>query len=179
MNCLDIICRSLRRIGVIASGELPREGEQNDALDTLKGLYSRLINDGAFGVIVDVFPASFDVEAKPGQRIVLEGGNVSLPDTAADGSVIALVDPSTNTVEECIFDTRIQKWQSISDLALTSEAPLSHRDPLGLVCALAIELADEYGQQPSEITVRNAARWQMALTHNWSVETEAVPGVYF
>jgi hypothetical protein len=179
MNCLDIICRAMRRIGVIAAGELPRSVEQSDALDTLKALYSRLINDGAFGVIEERHVDAAEVEAKPGERIVIYGGEVSFPDIAPDCSVICVVDPSTNDVEELIFDTRTQTWRKLGELTLTSEAPISHRDPIGLVCALAIELADEYGQELSEITVRNAARWHMALTHNWSVKPETQPGVYF
>jgi hypothetical protein len=49
---------------------------------------------------------------------------VSFPESAPDCSVICLVDPSTNQVNGYVFDVRTQKWRSISNLTLTSEAPL-------------------------------------------------------
>ncbi len=170
----------MRRIGVIAGGEIPTEQESDDAFDTLKAIYRRLINDGAFGVIRDISVEAGEHSLCAGQRVTV-GGDVSLdfPQFARDMAIICVVDPQRNQVDEYIFDGRAKKWGKIDDLTLTSVAPLSNHDAIGLACYLALELADEYGQQPSQVTVQNAARWQMAITHNWSAEPETARGVYF
>lgn len=179
MNVLDIICRSMRRIGVLGGDDLPRDNESADALESLKGIYRRLINEAAFGFIRDVYIDAAHV-AVPGQRVIGNRGLVTLPDCAPDLSLICVVDPQTNQTDEYLFDARTQKWRTIDDLTLTSNAPLSARDPLGLACYLALELADDYNQQPSEMTVRNASRWQMSLTHNWAAREPDCPStVYF
>jgi hypothetical protein len=179
MNCLDLISRSMKRIGVLGGDELPRENEAADALESLKGIYRRLINEGAFGAIRDVY-IDGDYDAAPGQRLIGDCGLVTLPDRATDLALICIVDPQTNQTDEYLFDARTQKWRTIDDLDMTSDAPLSARDPLGLACYLAVELADEYSQTPTEMTVRNAARFQMSITHNWSAQEADCPStVYF
>ncbi|MES3048086.1 hypothetical protein [Sphingomonas faeni] len=179
MNCLDIITRAMRRIGVLAGGDLPREQETDDALETLKAIYRRLITDGTFGVIHDV-TSTGEYVASPNQRVTAgPGATITLPDTARDMAIVCIVDTARNQTDEYIFDGRAKKWTTIDYLTPTSFAPFSTSDPIGLSCYLALELADEYGQQPSQITVQNAARWQMAITHNWSAEPSTVRGVYF
>jgi hypothetical protein len=179
MNCLDIITRAMRRIGILAGGELPREQESEDALETLKAIYRRLITDGAFGVIREV-KATGDHTARANQRITAgPDATISLPDDAFDMAIVCIADPARNQVDEYIYDGRAKKWTTIDDLTLTSPAPFSNSDPIGLSCYLSLELADEYGQQPSQVTVQNAARWQMSITHNWSAEPTGERGVYY
>lgn len=179
MNCIEIICRAFRRIGVIAGGQLPRSDESEDALETLKGIYRRLITDGAMGVLSDI-EVEGEYTALPGQRITAgPDATITLPETARDMATVCVVDPARNQVDEYIFDGHSKKWTTIDDLTLTSAAILANRDPLGLSCALAIELSDEYGQAPTELTVRNAARWQIGITHNWSAEPVTARGTYF
>lgn len=179
MNCLDIICRALRRIGVIAGGQLPLPAESDDGLESLKGIYRRLIADGALGVLTEI-AVEGTYTACPGQRISAgPNADITLPADAPDMSVICIVDPARNQTDEYVFDGRSKKWDTIDDLDLTAPAILANRDPLGLSCYLAIELSDEYGQQPSQITVQNAARWQIGITHNWSVEPAVTTGIYF
>ncbi len=179
MNCLDIICRAFRRLGVIAGGQLPLPDESNDALETLKGVYRRLIADGAFGVMAEI-SVEGAYTACPGQRITAgPEANITLPDQATDMAIVCIVDPARNQVDEYVFDGRSKKWDTIDDLDLTAPAILANRDPLGLSCYLAIELSDEYGQQPSQVTIQNAARWQISIMHNWSVEPAVTRGIYF
>jgi hypothetical protein len=180
MNCLDIITRAMRRIGIVAGGQLPRPEEAEDALETLKSLYRRLINQGSLGVIRDRhLDAGTSICGTPGTRYVASLARITLPDHAPDPSVICAVDPTTNQVDEYLFDGRLQKWITVDDLDLTSPAPLAHRDPAGLAAYLAIELADEYGQTPTEITLRAAASWLASVTQNWSAEDISAPGTYF
>ena len=210
MNCLEVISRAMRRIGVLASGELPRDVEAGDALDTLSGIYARLITEGAFGEIHS-FNASASMTAGENQRIILSDPNtvITLPETVAnhypcdgsfggdlygepcafaqsngtrpvrDGAVVIIANHVTNTIQTFIRDGQANIWLDIDNLDLTSPAPLSRRDPTGLACYLAIEIADEYGQQPSAMTTMNAARWQMGITHNWSEASPPTRGYYF
>ena len=180
MNVLDIITRAMRRIGIVSGGQLPRDDERDDALETLKSLYRRLISQGSLSIVRDVrLPDGAVICGKPGTRYVASLATITLPDHAPDLSVICAVDPTTNQVDEYLFDARIQKWITIDDLDLTSPAPFAYRDPSGLAAYLAIELADEYGQQPTEITLRSAATWLTSITQNWSAEDVSSPGVYF
>lgn len=207
MNCLDVISRAMRRIGVLAAGELPRDLEAADALDTLTGIYARLITEGAVGEIHSRNLAG-QITAGENQRIILADTSsvVTLPETVPenypsssfdpcdelygslfsigsrpirDGAVVVIVNHVTKTIETFIRDGQANIWVDIDNLDLTSPAPLSRRDPNGLACMLAIELADEYGQQPSAMTMANAARWQMGITHNWSEPSPPTRGIYF
>ena len=194
----------MRRIGVLAAGELPRDIEVGDALATLSGIYARLISEGAFGEIQSVNMAG-EIIACENQRILLADTTsvVSLPETVVDyygctdpyltgclsisngtravrdGAVVIIGNHVTNTIQTFIRDAQANIWQEIDNLDLTAEAPMSRRDPNGLASYLALELCDEYGQSPSQITVTNAARWQMTLTHNWSQASPPTRGVYF
>lgn len=161
----------------MAGGQLPREQETADAFQTLQNLYQRWITDGAFGDFTRVTAAA-DITAEPMTRVIASGVTVTLPESAADWSIITVIDPQENQTSHFIYDAAAAQWQLLNDLDLTSLAPFSQRDPLGLTCALAVELADEYGQQLSEITVRNAARFQLSLTHNWSAP-DGSEGVYY
>lgn len=180
MNCQSIIERAFRRLGIIASGETPREQELKDAFDTLRAIYRRLITEGTLGQIIDVQVSIGEtIYAVPNSRVIGSLATITLPVPAPDRSVIILVDPTTLDADEYLFDARIQYWQSIDDLTLTSPAPFGQRDANGLSSYLAVEIADEYGQRPSDVTIRNASRWQYSLSHHWDVENAPTKGVYF
>lgn len=190
MNCLKLITRAMRIIGVVAGGDTPQEAEAADALETLIGIYRRMITEGTFGELSDAIPTT-DYTACENQRVIrnsISVGDITLPDTIndngsirppRDGSVIIITDVFSNTTNEYIYDGAVKSWVALTDLQLTSNAPLVNRDLIGLAAILAIELAPEYGQQPDQFTVQNAARFNMGLTHNWSNPQTITPGVYF
>lgn len=190
MNCLEVITRAMRRIGVLAAGELPRDDERDDALATLAGLYSRLINEGGFGRIASIIPTG-DYTAGENQRVIVSTqacSNVALPETIShnsaqrpirDCAVVIVADHLHNLTTTYIRDAQSATWVDLSNLTATSPAPLADRDPTGLSSYLAVELADEYGQQASQTTIFNAARFQMSLTHRWMEEDVQEPGVFF
>lgn len=179
MNCIEIIRIALRRIGVLGAGQLPDDGEVKDHLETLKSLYLRMVNDGTFGRLTDVVPTdSIEHNAMPLTRIAaLDPATVILPETIEecgrmtvphDGSVIVVVHRTTRQTATHIYDSSSHDWVQIDHLQPTDIAPLSYRDPIGLACLLATELAGEYGQEISEITVRNAMSFRTSLTHDYS-----------
>ncbi|KQS01501.1 hypothetical protein ASG11_17765 [Sphingomonas sp. Leaf357] len=190
MNCLDLISRALRRIGVLAAGTAPSDIEANDALDVLSAIYLRLITEGVFGTLRDVVPTG-DYTAGENERVIRSNGMVgviSLPDTIndcgrdrapLDGSLVIISDSYTDETEAWLYDGAVKSWVLLTELTLTDTAPMSNRDPLGLVCTLATELADEYGQQASDIIRMNAARFHMGIAHNWSNPSTVVRGDYF
>lgn len=190
MNCIDIISRALRRIGVVAGGELPIDTEAQEALETLKSIYARLLTEGAFGEITSVIPTSAYLAGENERVIVttLAVTDIELPETITecgrerpvrDGAIVIIADHLTNQTTTYVRDGQANVWSDIDNLNMTSAAPLSRRDAIGLSCYLALELCDEYRQQPSEITIRNAARFTMGITHNWSESQTVVRGVYF
>jgi hypothetical protein len=190
MNCLDIITRAMRRIGVVASGKLPTDQEAADALESLKGIYRRWITEGGAGALKDVTPTGPYI-AGENERIVSDNlavTSIDLPSTISDcgvsrpprdASVVIIADTLSGHVEDFIYDAGTREWVSIEALTLTSVPPLAMRDANGLACYLALELADEFGQTPTEMTTRNAMRWQKGLAFNWSVEDRITPGIYF
>ncbi|MEG3124789.1 hypothetical protein [Sphingomonas sp. GB1N7] len=190
MNTLDLISRALRRIGVLRAGSIPNDTDANDALQVLSGLYLRLISEGAFGTLRDVVPTT-DYTAGENERVIRSNGMVgaiTLPDTIRDcgrdrppldGSLVIISDAFTAETESWLYDGAVKNWVLLTELTLTTEAPMSNRDPIGLVCSLAVELADEYGQQASDIIRMNSARFHMGITHNWSNPESVQRGVYF
>lgn len=190
MNILDVITRAMRRIGIVAGNELPRPDETADALDTLIAIYQRFITDGAFGELSE-YIASGPTIASENSRIIRDtedDTSITLPETIAecgklrpprDLSVVVVTDQLSGQTVQYIYDSTIKNWVELTTLSLTSRAPLGDRDPIGLSCLLATELADEYGQQLTEMITRNAARFQMGLTHNWSAAQPIVKGTYF
>ena len=132
-----------------------------------------------------------DYTAAENQRVLRTSthvGSITLPDNITedqtsrpprDCSVVIISDELSGATAEFLYDGSVKKWVPLTSLSLTSVAPLATRDPIGLSCLLALELADEYGQTATEMTVRNAARFQMSITHNWSNPQPITPGVYF
>ncbi len=181
MNCLDIILRAMRKIGVVAGGQLPRQDEQEDALETLKGIYRSLISDGTFGTLTEVEPTGDTYTAGVNQRVTPQEPEceVEKPCNNAHHAVLCIVDTFRNQVDEYLFDANTKVWTTIDDMQLTSAAPLAQSDPNGLASMLAVHLADEYGQTPSPVTMQLAASWQSRLVHSWSAEDRPVKGVYY
>ena len=178
-NCLQIITTALRRCGILAAGQLPDDQMVEDHLETLKAIYRRLINDGSFGRLSDVITLeNVDHRAVPMTRIAaLDPSRVFLPETIecgghetvpVDGSVIVIVHRTTRQTSTYIYDSGSHDWCQIDHLQPTDAAPLAYRDSIGLACLLATELAEEYGQDISELTVRNAMSFRTSLTHDYS-----------
>lgn len=181
MNCVDIISRAMRNLGVLAGGELPLLSEQEDALDILKGIYRSLITDGAFGTLTEVEPTGDEYCAGVNQRVTptLPKCEIKKPANGAHHGVLAVVDVFRNQVDEYLFDANTKRWLSIDDMKLTSYAPFAQGDPNGLAYILSIHLAPSFGQTPDPIIMQMAARWQSGLVHSWSQEDRPTRGVYY
>ena len=190
MNALSIIKRALRRLGVLASGTEPTADEAADALECLQGILLRSIAEGALGTLTDVI-ATDDMVATENSRILLNDvlvDEISLPETVTengterpprDSSVVVITDTFTDQTVTYIYDGDEGEWLSVETMTLTSKVPLSLRDIIGLSAYLAVEIADEYGQDVSETTAIAASRWHSTIGTNWSRQTYDPSENYF
>lgn len=96
-----------------------------------------------------------------------------------DCMVVVISDAFTGQTADFIYDGHIKKWQSLYDLTIDSEAPLSFRDVNGLASLLATTIADQFGGQLTDATVSAARIFQSSLTHRFSMPTAVSAGVFF
>jgi hypothetical protein len=88
-----------------------------------------------------------------------------------DGSVVVVANAIDGSTVSFVYDGSIRQWQEIDGLTLDSEAPRSYGDPEGLSATLALEVADEYGVQLGAATMRQARRYEQAMTARYSTPT--------
>jgi hypothetical protein len=75
-TCNEIINRALRKLGALGTGQTPTADETAAALDGLKALYRRWINQGAFGRLRDVTPSG-PYTAGENERIFVNSPSVT------------------------------------------------------------------------------------------------------
>jgi hypothetical protein len=185
---------ALGKLGIVGAGETPEAADLSLAVQSLKSYYQKLINAGAFGALIDVIPSTTDYEAGENERIVHDGSvtvtlpvqlplqyqssdygwvsystDIGLVRPPRDLSVISIVDTESGDIEDYLYDNRLRSWIDVNSLVAGDTAPLSHRDENGLACALALRIADSFGQQSTESMARAATRFEEALCNQWSV----------
>lgn len=99
--------------------------------------------------------------------------------TPKDGAPVVITDRIGGQVQTWLYEGTLKRWQLIDGLELDSEAPRSHADPEGLSAMLAMEMADTFGVELGATTIRQANRFQSALTTRWGMRREQVCGSYF
>lgn len=95
-----------------------------------------------------------------------------------DGTAVVISDSVTGNILTWLYDGTLKTWQQIELLQMDNEAPRSTADLQGLAACLAMEIADQFGAQLSEVTVTQASRYKMQMTHRFGMRREPVPGVY-
>lgn len=145
--------------------ELVSEGRFNDYGRTRTGYYGTVIT-------ITTTAGETVVDVKPGQPI----GYVQPP---RDGSPVVISDSISGNTATWLYDGTIKKWEQIELLQLDDEAPRSVADPQGLAACLAMEIADQYGNDISDVTARQAARYQMAITSRFGMRRDEVAGSYY
>jgi hypothetical protein len=99
--------------------------------------------------------------------------------TPRDASVVVISDAPTKVTSEFMYDGQRKEWISVYDLALTDEAPFSHRDPKGLESVLALQIVDEFAGQVGQMTTAMATQFMAALANRSSSPRVEVAGEYF
>lgn len=146
--------------------ELVSDGEFVDYGRTRTGYYGTLItvdtNEATGEVIVDV---------QPGQPL-------SYSQPPRDGAPVIIADMDGGEIGSWLYDGTAKRWEQIHLLQLDNQAPRSTADPEGLSAMLAMEIADTFGAEVGATTQRQAARYQMAMTHRYGMRQDGVAGVY-
>lgn len=130
-------------------------------------------------IILDSVGESIEVDGNIYVKDTQQSTNVANQVTPRDGSPVTITDAFTAQTVSFIYNGFIKEWQSIDDLSLDGEAPLSTADPEGLKAALALEIADMFAADVPPTTLRQAGRFQTILTSRFSMPRQEVPAVYF
>lgn len=96
-----------------------------------------------------------------------------------DCSVVIISDAFTAQTVEYIYDGQQKLWTPLYGLELTSDAPLSTRDPEGLKALLAMQIVDEFGGTLGEMTMRQGLAFQTALITRYSSPAQIGRTEYF
>jgi hypothetical protein len=176
----DTIKSAYRRSGVKAAGANITATEYSTGLERLQGMYTKMVSDGLWGRLTDkMLDNDDDYEAKERERVYNPSGAtvtypVSVIDcesgvarTPLDGIVIAVVVPGSDP-EVKIWDAFRGEWQSVMGLTLSSFAPLTTMFDEAIKNFLAVVLADDIGNQPSQLLLRQAAVSKMAITNRFA-----------
>jgi hypothetical protein len=99
--------------------------------------------------------------------------------TPRDCAVVSIIDKFTGLEADFIYDGQRKQWTGISALDLDDDAPLSSRDPQGLMALLAAQISDEYGRELGGATQRLAGNFQSGLTNRFSFCDQPVAMEYF
>ncbi len=202
-----VVNTALRKLGVLAAGREPRLSDATDTLAALQGLYTSWIVNGSFGRLEDVVPKGPSYTPCGSCRVVRQSSatlDVILPELVGrgwvydygwyrcsgeynptvpprDGMTVVISDSIGGETASWIYDGTVKQWQQIETLTLNDEAPRSASDLLGLSACLAIEVADQFGEEVSATSALQAARYKTALVSRYGMrrETAYTPEVHF
>lgn len=175
-TCRQLITRSLRQLSVVSTGRpVATAAEAVDALESLKALYASLITEGLFGKITDVLTDE-DYTADENERVINNSETaitVSLPfevtETINGADVTrapedrAFVLVAGTDPQAWLYDADLGDWTDTNLLTLDDYAPLSGRFLAHLSALLALDVAGEYGAEPTPSLAQHAARGRAAL----------------
>jgi hypothetical protein len=175
-TCRVLTKRSLRMLGVLASGE---DADASDASDALEALQSMLLSlPGMWWTDVET---DEDYTAEENERIRVNSNSavtVTIPvvvgseekvltccgqtilkcegydDRAPkDGARVQVTDTNSNAALTYYYCADVAAWMPVESLTLNSEVPLNADMIDGLAAMLAVRLAPEYGVELSPVVV--------------------------
>lgn len=180
-SCRDIVTRALRMAGIVPKGRDPKAAEMTDGMFALQGLYDSMFTGGMFGTLRDVNVYG-DYEAGPGQRVLADDGEVTLPamddyDCRSIRDLAAIEINGAGIRKTYIWDRN--GWTRLDALGETDEAPLANRGAEGLAACLAMQIVEDYGQAPTAMMDRKAGNFRTNLRLGWGAERDVVAGVWY
>jgi hypothetical protein len=95
-----------------------------------------------------------------------------------DGAVVMISDEITGNTQAYLYEGATKRWQSVNMLQLDQQAPRSSADPGGLAASLALEVADTFGAEVGQATIRQANRFIAAMVQRFSETRRESAGVY-
>jgi hypothetical protein len=164
----ELITRALRSLRVLAAGEDPAAAESTDCMSVLQGFYVNLVTSGMFGPLTSVLVAE-DYEAGENELISYDGATtveITLPTTVEDAITgddrapkdRAVVVVAGDEGQTWLYDRPYGAWVRLDALTLEGDAPLSSRYEQALIAMFAVQVAPEFGAEPSAILVDTARR---------------------
>lgn len=162
-TCNDIIRRAFQMTGIVALGDVPTADEAEFGMEALQSMYDAWVEGGMFGRLNDVYK-TVAYEAKEQDRVIAPAGvNVTLPATIesvegerAPRELSCVVTIIGGAQASTIYHKGA--WLGLNGLELTDPAPLADRGAFGLSAALALMIAETFGQGSVSASVANAAR---------------------
>jgi hypothetical protein len=156
----ELITRALRSLRVLAAGEDPAAAESTDCMSVLQGFYVNLVTS----VLV-----AEDYEAGENELISYDGATtveITLPTTVEDAITgddrapkdRAVVVVAGDEGQTWLYDRPYGAWVRLDALTLEGDAPLSSRYEQALIAMFAVQVAPEFGAEPSAILVDTARR---------------------
>jgi hypothetical protein len=145
---------------------------------TLSVTLPETVNDTPFGC--RYYGTVITVETVGSETIVTveTAQPVGCVTTPRDCSVVVISDAFAGTTSDFIYDGHTKRWQSLYDLTVDSEAPLSFRDEQGLASLLATTIADQFGGEISQPTISAARIFQSSLTNRSSMPSPISAGIF-
>lgn len=173
-TCRDIVTLGLRQAAIIGLDETPTDGEATHGLKVLQSYYDNLFKSGPLKPLVRKY-ADADYTANEREHVTAfdAGVTVTIPDTFTDQETqktrapieLATVVVSTGGSEtNYVFSTGA--WESASGLTLSSTAPLSGRDEMGLAADFALFFSEAFGGQVGPATLQMGRNFKRGLMFN-------------
>lgn len=179
-TCRDIISRALHMARIVDREDDPTAAELRDGITVLNSLYEGWLMSGMFRRLSDVYSAG-DYEAGEAQRIFIESGTATLPETIDNDrkprDLTALEITDDNGRRAYVWDRTA--WAQITGLSENDEAPLATRSFNGLAACVAAAFAEEFGAEITGSIARQSAAFKMALSLKLGSEQDLVSGTYF
>lgn len=162
-TCRDAITLALQMSGIVAVGRDPKDKEAALGLVALQSMFDEWFVGGMFGRFTDVYVTE-DYTANEGERVTVDGANVTLPFTYEDRApydLSAVVVVTTTGADNFIYTNGA--WESCTGLTLGSEAPLAGYGLDGLAGTLAERLASTFGTDVGVGAARAARLFKGAI----------------
>jgi len=193
-TCRELITAAYRKARVRGRGDVLDAEEAQDGLVTLQSFYDELVSEGMFGRLTDVIITA-DYEANEQERVfntdLDDGGelfDVTLPrevddDETADGARpprdLSLIVVAGASTQNFVYSSPLGGWDTLTGLALETEAPLGERGADALACLFAAFIAEENGKTIGPVTASRAMAFRSRLSHRASAPRVPTQAEYF
>ncbi len=167
----SVVTTALRKLRVVYTGRNPTASEAQDGLESLQSFYDEWVSSNK-RLTPYIVTAAYTAEED--QRLQNASDyTITYPTTVEDRATgedrpvhdrSVVVDVRSTGPVAKVYSAQDGAWQQLSGLTLDSEAPFSERGKDGLACVLALRLADDYGKQPTQATIRSAGFFLSTLS---------------
>lgn len=181
-----VVTTALRKLRVVYTGRNPQAAEAQDGLESLQSFYDEWLTTYEE---LEPYIVTAAYTAEENQRLQNASDfTITYPTTVEDDEsgedrpvrdLSIVVDVRSTGPVAKVYSARSGAWQTLTGLTLDSEAPFSERGKDGLACVLALRLADDYGKQPSQATIRSAGLFLSSLSYRPGSERRQAKAVFY